>query len=138
MNNLQSSVAFDLCEDVEQFWIEDSGRTVWVVSLPAGLPGQQIAFDDLEFHIEEAITPDDMAQEIFVLAGGSLIEPGICSTSEHMCVHYDPQSPGQLALEEKIGSQMPDDTFWLPSIRCSESDEATLGGSRPSVAEESA
>ena len=133
MNELTISIAFDPCEDVEHFWNEDSGKAIWVVSLPLGLPGQVMFLDGLEFHIEEAITPDDMAQEIFSLTGGLLDQPAGCGMTEHMLVYYDSQWPGRLALEVKTELLLYNDTFWLPSFSSGEPDERTPCRSRSSA-----
>lgn len=91
VKNLQTVVAFDPCEDVEHCWSEKGGEAIWIISLPAGLPGQNIILDDLEFHIEEAVTPDAIAQKLFVLAGGPLDQTGSCGTIENLNVYYDLQ-----------------------------------------------
>lgn len=60
-----------------------------------------IAFDDIEFHLPEPLTADELAQCLVELTRCSPRQQMTHGETEHYRLFYDQQQPGEIVLERK-------------------------------------
>jgi hypothetical protein len=138
MNHTETHTCANPTDLVELLWEDHSGKSLLVVSIPPDWAGLKITLDDFNFHFQEGVSPDEMAQDIFTLTGGLLDQHGSCGTSKHLRIYYDSQWHGQLALELKHESLLTDGLAWLPRITGNEPAATTATQSSQDGVENSA
>lgn len=90
-------MAFMQC--VEELAFIDSGGRLRLYAL-SGLSGKcWLEFDELEIRFNDDLTPDELAQSIFLITGGSLEGNPKWGETLHHRIYYDINQPGQLGLE---------------------------------------
>jgi len=60
-----------------------------------------IAFDDIEFHLPEPLTADELAQCLVELTRSSPLPHMKHGETEHYRLFYDQQHPGEIVLKRK-------------------------------------
>lgn len=91
----------ELIRCIEEWIFVDTGASLKIYELQELPNGCWLEFDDLEMYFDESLTSDELAQSIFLVAGGSFSGEGVWgSTSSHR-IYYDCAWPGLLGLESK-------------------------------------
>jgi len=91
-------------EMVDCYTVEPSGQTLMIYRTPELASGDWVQIDDLEFSVDEDLSPDEVAQCIFALCGGEVGEAHARGETAHYWVHYDTDLRDQLGLLFKPGS----------------------------------
>lgn len=89
-------------ELVESYTIEASGLPLAIYKTAALAAGDWVQIDDLELSVDESLSEDEVAQCIFAICGGDLLEAnGTGETSRHW-IYYSPDMRGLLGLSPKL------------------------------------
>lgn len=94
--------AAGVLELVESYTIEASGLPLTIYKTAALAAGDWVQIDDIELSVDESLSGDEVAQCIFAICGGDLLEAnGIGETSRHW-IYYSPDMRGLLGLSPKL------------------------------------
>ncbi len=85
----------------ECFSLEETGQPLLIYEAVALRAGDHIHIDDLEFSVDEPLSPDEAAQCIFAVCGGDLhLAHGVGETSGHL-IYYSTDMKGLIGVSPK-------------------------------------